>query len=453
MKISLILKHQAVKTIPAAFLGMALLFPLSVRAEGMTADEMLFHSALAAGKDDGAAAEQVEEKSDTGENLILLTWQEDPESVRYEVEIFRGLPENLDRNSPLEQHLYDNQRIYSNQVLVDLSAFPPGEAPLYWRVRPIDANWQGMGPFSSPMEVRSTMKVVKRNAPYPHVYRPGNGSTLLYPVYSYAGNPGAAKYEVEVTDAYPENTEGTAPSKYCVFSKTTTLSNVYDDNPRIGTFYWRVRGMDENGNPVGIWSLPEKVRTNPEEHFEVGIFGDSITQGGGHLYHSPADMAYSYVTYLDFPAVNMGRSGDTTEMMEDRFERDVLPFHVKYLLIMGGINDLRMGADPQKVIGHLEAIQKKCLEHHIIPILLTIVPINPENIQKYYGDVTYSGWKESVETVNSWIRSQPHIDTAAPFADYPVMPGELAMDGIHGDWNAKQMIAGEINRHMDEFRK
>lgn len=422
-------------------------------AEEGNIEDLLLQSALAAGREEGAVPAQAEEKAGPQEKLILLTWQEDPESVRYEVEIFRGLPENLDRNSPVENHLYDNQRIYTNQVLVDLAAFPPGEAPLYWRVRPIDANWQGMGPFSSPMEVRSTMKLVSRNAPYPHVYHPGNGSTLLYPVYSYAGNPGAASYEVEVTDRYPENPDGTAPSKYRVFSKNTTLSNVYDDNPRIGTFYWRVRGMDENGNPLGIWSLPEKVRTNPEEHFEVGIFGDSITQGGGHLYHSPADMAYSYVTYLDFPAVNMGRSGDTTEMMEDRFDRDVLPFHVKYLLIMGGINDLRMGADPQKVIGHLEAIRKKCEEHHIVPILLTIVPINPENIQKYYGDVTYSGWKESVDTVNSWIRTQPHIDTAAPFADYSVMPGELAMDGIHGDWNAKQMIAGEINRHMGEFRK
>lgn len=435
----------------SALLAGALTIPAF--AEEGNIEDLLLQSALAAGREEGAVPAQTEEKAGPQEKLILLTWQEDPESVRYEVEIFRGLPENLDRNSPVENHLYDNQRIYTNQVLVDLAAFPPGETPLYWRVRPIDANWQGMGPFSSPMEVRSTMKPVSRNAPYPHVYHPGNGSTLLYPVYSYAGNPGAASYEVEVTDRYPENPDGTAPSKYRVFSKTTTLSNVYDDNPRIGTFYWRVRGMDENGNPLGIWSLPEKVRTNPEEHFEVGIFGDSITQGGGHLYHSPADMAYSYVTYLDFPAVNMGRSGDTTEMMEDRFDRDVLPFHVKYLLIMGGINDLRMGADPQKVIGHLEAIWKKCEEHHIVPILLTIVPINPENIQKYYGDVTYSGWKESVDTVNSWIRTQPHIDTAAPFADYSVMPGELAMDGIHGDWNAKQMIAGEINRHMGEFRK
>lgn len=434
----------------AALLAGALSLPVS--AEEGNIEEMLFKSALAAGREEGENTIS-EEPVSPKENLILLTWQEDPESVRYEVEIFRGLPDNLDRNEPVENHLYDNRRIYSNQVLVDLSAFPPGEAPLYWRVRPIDADWQGMGPFSSPMEVRSTMKKVTRNAPYPHVYRPGNGSTLLYPVYSYAGNPGAVKYEVEVTDQYPENRDGTKPSKYRVFSKVTTLSNVYDDNPRVGTFYWRVRGMDENGNPLGIWSLPEKVRTNPDEHFEVGIFGDSITQGGGHLYHSPADMAYSYVTYLDFPAVNMGRSGDTTEMMENRFDRDVLPFHVKYLLIMGGINDLRMGADPQKVIVHLEAIRKKCIEHHIVPILLTIVPINPENIQKYYGDVTYSGWKESVDTVNSWIRTEPHIDTAAPFADYPVMPGELAMDGIHGDWNAKQMIAGEINRHMGEFMK
>lgn len=444
------------KSVYAAALA-ALCILLSIPAAGQAetpspAASSYENSALAAGKADGPS-DSPEAPEESREKLVLLTWQDDPESVRYEVEIFRGLPADLDRNQPLEDHLYDNQRIYTNQVLVDLSTFPPGEAPLYWRVRPIDANWEGMGPFSSPMEVRSTMKPITRNAPYPHVYRPGNGSTLLYPVYSYAGNPGAVKYEVEVTDQYPENRDGTEPSKYRVFSKETTLSNVYDDNPRIGTFYWRVRGMDENGNPLGIWSLPEKVRTNPDEHFEVGIFGDSITQGGGHLYHSPADMAYSYVTYLDFPAVNMGRSGDTTEMMEDRFDRDVLPFHVKYLLIMGGINDLRMGADPQKVIGHLEAIRKKCIEHHIVPILLTIVPINPENIQKYYGDVTYSGWKESVDTVNSWIRTEPHIDTAAPFADYPVMPGELAMDGIHGDWNAKQMIAGEINRHMGEFMK
>ena len=115
---------------------------------------------------------------------------------------------------------------------------------------------------------------------------------------------------------------------------------------------------------------------------------------------------------------------------------------------MGGINDLRMGADPEKVIKHLKRIQEKCRAHGITPILMTILPINPENIEKYYREKTNENWREAVDTVNAFIRSEEHIDTAAPFAAFPVMPTELAMDGLHGDWNAKQMIAGEINREM-----
>ena len=156
--------------------------PAASLAENIDPAAMLLESANASSTDDGALPEGNENPASETSQLILLTWKDDPESVRYEVEIFRGLPENLDRNSVLEDHLYDNQRIYSNKVLVDLSQFPRGDAPLYWRVRPIDADWSGMGPFSSPMEVRSTMKKIDRNAPYPNVYVPGNGSTLEYPV-------------------------------------------------------------------------------------------------------------------------------------------------------------------------------------------------------------------------------------------------------------------------------
>ena len=208
-------------------------------------------------------------------DLVLLTWAENPESVRYEVEIFRGIPYNLDRNEPLADHVYDNQRIYTNKVIIDLSKIPAGDGVLYWRVRPIDADWTGLAPFSAPMEVRSTMKRLGRDAPLPNVYRPENGSSLIYPVYSYAGIPGAAKYEVEVTDSYPETLSGTAPSAHRVFSRVTSLSNVYDSDPRIGTYYWRVRGMDETGAPVGEWSLPERVRNDVESRYNVGIFGDS----------------------------------------------------------------------------------------------------------------------------------------------------------------------------------
>lgn len=422
--------------LPLALLG---LIPLAAFAETDMASVLM------------ANATTKEASYEAASPLLLLSWPDDPESVRYEVEIFRGLPADLDRNRPAENPLYHNQKIYTSEVLIDRNSLGDLEN-LYWRVRPINAEWEGIGPFSSPRELRSTAKSIGRRAPYPKVYHPGNGATLLYPVYTYAGVPGAAKYEVEVTKEYPENVNDFRPSKHRVWSTVTTLSNVYDQSPRIGTYYWRVRGMSDAGNPVGTWSLPEKVRNSPQAHIDVGIFGDSITQGGGHLYHSPADMAYSYVAYLDFPAINMGKSGDTTEMMENRFEKDVLPFHVKTLLIMGGINDLRMGQPPEKVIGHLRNITDKCRAHGITPILLTIVPLNPDQIRKYYGETTYEGWRDAVDMVNEFIRTQPHIDTAAPFRNFEVMPAELALDGIHGDWNAKQMIAGEINREIGKFR-
>ncbi len=422
--------------LPLALMG---LLPFTAYAETNMASILMENAITQEASEDAAAP------------LLLLSWPDDPESVRYEVEILRGLPADLDRNRPSDDAVYQNKKIYTSEVLVERNSLGNLEN-LYWRVRPINAEWEGIGPFSSPRELRSTAKPMSRRAPYPQVSHPGNGAALLYPVYAYAGVPGAVKYEVEVTKEYPENVNDFRPSKHRVWSTITTLSNVYDQNSRIGTYYWRVRGISADGSPVGVWSLPEKVRNSPEARIDVGIFGDSITQGGGHLYHSPADMAYSYVAYLDFPAINMGKSGDTTEMMENRFEKDVLPFHVKTLLIMGGINDLRMGQDPEKVIGHLKNISAKCRAHGITPILLTIVPLNPDQIQKYYGETTFEGWRAAVDQVNEFIRSEPHIDTAAPFKNFEVMPAELALDGIHGDWNAKQMIAGEINREIGKFR-
>lgn len=82
------------------------------------------------------------------EALLLLSWPENAESVRYEVEIFKGLPEQLDRNTPLEETVYHNRRIYMNRILVRVPPVMDG-TPLYWRVRPIGADWEGLAPFLS----------------------------------------------------------------------------------------------------------------------------------------------------------------------------------------------------------------------------------------------------------------------------------------------------------------
>lgn len=278
----------------------------------------------------------------------------------------------------------------------------------------------------------------------------GSGTTFLYPVYSYTPNPGASRYEVEVLDQYPEKLNGHEPSRHRIYADVTTLSDLYDQMPRIGTYYWRVRGMDDKGLPVGEWSLPVKYATAAES-WKVAVYGDSISHGGGHLSFSPVDFAYSYESYFNFPSINLSQSGDTSEMMVEQFERDVIPFHPKYLLIMGGTNSLRVGVPEESVIEDLKIIQKKARENGIIPILLTLPPINPGNIEKAFNEPTYEGWRESFRKVNDFIRREPHIDVARPFENMDELPTWLALDGIHGDWNMKKIMGNVINKEIPRF--
>ena len=395
-----------------------------------------------------AAAVVHEEKGKFG----LLVWPQNLNAVRSEVEIFAEAPVNLSDDAPFEGAMYRNGQIYSNRVILDMTKLPEG-VPLFWRVRAFDLDGNPVTPYSQPAELSGALIRTDRNAPIPHPRPVGkHGTTLLFPVYAYTGNPGASRYEIEVTDAYPENENGFAPSVHRIYANHTELTDLYDEFPRVGNFFWRVRGMDAAGMPVGEWSLPQLIYSTTDG-WEVAIYGDSISHGGGHLSFSPVDYAYSYETYLNFDSINLSDSGNTSEMMVDRFARDVLPFHPKYLLIMGGTNSLRAGIPAASVIADLQEMQRMARENGITPVLLTLPPINGDNIRKAFDEPTYEGWKDSFREVNDFIRGEVHIDTAAPFEAMEDLPTWLALDGIHGDWNMKQMMADVINREFPLIRK
>ena len=407
----------------------------------MTAGSLYFHC------EEVRAAQVIkEEKGPYG----CLTWPQNLNAVRSEVEIFKKIPKDLRADAPIATAIYRNTHVYTNSLMLDMRQWQ-AEKPLFYRVRAYDLDGHPIGPYSQPADVKSALFKTERNAPIPHdPYGKGNGSVLLYPVYAYTGNPNAASYEIEVTSKYPENLHGFSPSVHRIYAAKTELTDLYDDAPRTGTYYWRVRGMDSTRKPVGEWSLPQEIK-NPVKHWKVAVYGDSISHGGGHLSFGPADLAYSYESYLDFPSINLSQSGDTSEAMVMRFEKDVLPFSPEYLLILGGTNSLRAGVPAADVISDLKEIQRKCREHGITPILMTLPPINPENIQKAFNEPTYEGWKASFDEVNAFIRGEVHIDTAAPFEEMEELPTWLALDGIHGDWNMKRMMAEVINREFPKI--
>ena len=301
--------------------------------------------------------------------------------------------------------------------------------------------------------VDKTKDVTVKPIPTSH-FNQERGSILLYPVYTWIPVNGADKYEVEILNAPPENPNGNTPSAHRIATLTATGFDAYDTTPRISSepFYWRVRALDENGEPISVYSDASRFIVNPADNFQVATFGDSITHGGGSLSYSPADLEFSYQHFLDFPTINLGLSGDTSAGMLERFDRDVVPFHPQYLIILGGTNSLRGGVPAESVIADLKAIEEKCIEHNIQPILLTLPPINPDNIQRAFGEPTAADWQESFAAVNTFIRTQPHIDLAARFQqEGEILPTALALDGIHMDTAGKKLMAEVINENWTQI--
>lgn len=378
----------------------------------------------------------------------VLEWEKDTNAVFYEVEFFSSVPFFLDDESESPAAIYRDRRVYQNRFNPPLQEFAGdllGKRPLYWRVRSMDFDDQALTPFTKPAELWTSPDITPMNAPVPVTdYSGDKGKALLYPVYHWVQQAGAKSYEVAL---YHENPKVNASAQPFA-TLFADMSELYDTLPRpqANGFYWRVLSFDKDGNVLGNWSEPQYYRCSPLDKWEVGVLGDSISHGGGHFSFGPADFEFSYLTYLNFPAINLSESGDTAQMTRDRFDKDVLPFQPHYLLIMTGSNSLRAGEDPQVVIDCLKDIQRKCLENNIAPILLTLPAINPENIQHIFKEGTAPDWQQRFAAVNAFIRTQVHIDTAASM-EYP--DGRLltiyGLDGLHPDASGKKLMGEKIN--------
>jgi lysophospholipase L1-like esterase len=386
--------------------------------------------------------------ADPAADKPMLTWTTVPGAVYYEIEFLDAPPENPNGTEPSKHRFTHSREVFINGYNADFSRYAGNRA--WWRVRALDYDGDPLGVFADAQEIFIAHGKEQVLRPLITTVFNRNGMpTPLYPAYAWIPIAGAVSYEVEVLSAPPELPGGIAPSVHRIWRKEVTGFACYDDEPRAtpGTYYWRVRGLDAAGGPVGEFSEAGSFVVDPRKGNYAATLGDSITHGGGAVSYAPCDWEYSFQTYLNFPVVNLGRSGDTSETMAERFERDVLPFHPKFLLIMGGTNSLRGGTPAEKVIEDLAAVRTKCQARGIRPIFLTLPPINPEAIKKVFNEETASNWRQEFDTVNNFIRQQRYyIDLDPHLADAGrELPDYYAIDGLHPDIEAKKVIAQIIN--------
>ena len=395
--------------------------------------------------------------------MPFLVWHSIPNAVLYEVEILSAPPskEGGTELSPTN-HLTSTQNIFTNGWQADLRPYETHEK-LYWRVRALGLKHEPIGEFSVAEPLYLDKSAEFPNRPIPNTYDLVlNFHQPIYPVYQWIPLNGVTHYEVELLTEPPAQKHGTKPDPKRVWAQTITATNaIYDEyaRPYAGKYYWRVRGLDTQGNTVGTWSdlASFTVDAPPENRLYAAALGDSITHGGGAISSSPAFLEYSYTTYLPFACLNLGRSGDTAHTTLERFEQDVLPLHPANLLILTGSNSLRAtGITAQDIIDDLNELQKKCLAHDIRPIFLTLLPLNPERISLAFHSETDLSWRWKMTAVNMWIRSQDFCIDIEPYfydAQKQILDPRLSTDGLHPDIDGKRMMAEVINQHRDVFQE
>jgi len=386
----------------------------------------------------------------------LLLWTPIDGAIYYELEFLNELPENPNGTQLSQYSVWSTREIYKNGYIADLSWAKPGA--LFWRVRALDNRGLPLGVYSDARQVVVGNSKTDTLRPFLTVTFNLNGmATPLFPVYAWIPVPGAVRYEVEVCSQSPENPNGIKPSKSRIWCGEGTGYDLYDNTPRnkSGTYYWRVRGLDKDGNPVGVYSNAGKYEVDMTKPAYSACFGDSITHGGGAISYSPSDWEYDFETYLRFPTVNLGRSGDTINSMTERFKSDVLPFRPKYLIILGGTNSIRGGTSGFEVIRELTRLRNMCEKQDIRPIFLTLPPINPEAIERVFGEKTDPKWRGEMDIVNHFIRQQKYYIDIAPYLSDSEgnIPEYYAIDGLHPDISGKKMIARLINENWNRVTR
>lgn len=366
-----------------------------------------------------------------------LLWAAVPNAVRYQFVVTKG----DDDDAPI---VYTYSYIFNNGFELPVKDPAWVDGTYFWKARPLDYDGKPIGPFTMPKSLMTGER--NPSGPLP-TSEYANEDAPLYPTFSWVAYPSAEEYEVSV---WKRGATGSGNDLlHLVYTRGLTAYDTAGFTTP-GHYFWRVRALDSNKQPISAWS--------PDSDFEVrkgaavvAAFGDSITHGGGAITYGPDRRIYDWETYVSFPVKNLGFSGDTAEAMDARFNRDVLPFHPKILVISGGVNDYRQGDDAGETIAALASIRDKCRAHGIIPVFMTQTSLNPYKISKSrLVSMPPDDWQTRQEAINEWIMSQPYaIDVTSTLSDGSGnMEANYTTDGLHPDAQAKRYMGEAVNHYL-----
>lgn len=170
------------------------------------------------------------------------------------------------------------------------------------------------------------------------------------------------------------------------------------------------------------------------------FMGDSITDG---WFQKDPD----FFTSNNF--LGRGISGQVTGQMLCRFRRDVIAHHPKYVVILGGINDIAENdghVDLKDTYGNIISMVELARQNKIKPVICLVFPTDIIGWRKEIGNPN-----DRIDTLNGWLRDYAkankvrvveyfqNIDKSAGH-----LPDELSKDSIHPVLDGYKIMEAEI---------
>lgn len=161
----------------------------------------------------------------------------------------------------------------------------------------------------------------------------------------------------------------------------------------------------------------------------------------------------------DINIINKGINGDTASGMIARFERDCLNENADLLILMGGVNDIFMFQNIDKIKDNIKLIVETSNKNNVDIILFTPIPFIKEIFTFFEADnldLFENTLKEYVSWINEYTKENniKSIDVYNMFMNNIFKSNkyeDIYFDGVHLSENGHNIFALELYKELVKY--
>ncbi|MEI0488850.1 GDSL-type esterase/lipase family protein [Brachyspira pulli] len=161
----------------------------------------------------------------------------------------------------------------------------------------------------------------------------------------------------------------------------------------------------------------------------------------------------------DINIINKGINGDTASGMIARFERDCLNENADLLILMGGVNDIFMFQNIDKIKDNIKLIVETSNKNNVDIILFTPIPFIKEIFSFFEADnldLFENTLKEYVSWINEYTKENniKSIDVYNMFMNNIFKSNkyeDIYFDGVHLSENGHNIFALELYKELVKY--